>query len=132
MNGNELFEEIIYYHTSDLSIRERYVRLYALLDRLCKQLTADSAADFSNLFSRLHFLCRRQDIPAKAIEVFRIHGRQAQQRRPFPLTAEDYAYDLKALCETASRLLASPIPPRLLRDLPRQWRALPTASYQSE
>ena len=132
MNGNELFEEIIYYHTSDLSIRERYVRLYALLDRLCKQLTADSAADFSNLFSRLHFLCRRQDIPAKAIEVFRIHGRQAQQRRPFPLTAEDYAYDLKALCETASRLLASPIPPRLLRDLPRLWRALPTASYQSE
>ena len=131
--GNELFEEINYYHTAGLSVRERYMRLYALLDRLCKQLTADTQADFSNLFSRLHYLCEREGIPSKAIEVFRIHGRQAQQQcRAFPLTEEDYSYDLKALCELVSSLCATPVPPGLLRDLPRKWRALPTASYQSE
>ena len=90
MTGNELFEEILFYHCSDLTLREKYIRLYALLDRLCKQLTADSAADFSNLFSRLHYLCEQREIPSKAIEVFRIHGKQAQQTRlsprSFPLT----------------------------------------------
>ena len=136
MTGNELFEEILFYHCSDLTLREKYIRLYALLDRLCKQLTADSAADFSNLFSRLHYLCEQREIPSKAIEVFRIHGKQAQQTRlsprSFPLTEEDYLYDLKALCELVSRLSSEAIPGALLHDLPRQWRALPTSTYQSE
>lgn len=136
MTGNELFEEILFYHCSDLTLREKYIRLYALLDRLCKQLTADSAADFSNLFSRLHYLCELREIPSKAIEVFRIHGKQAQQTRlsprSFPLTEEDYLYDLKALCELVSRLSSEAIPGSLLHDLPRQWRPLPTSTYQSE
>lgn len=132
MTGNELFEEINYYHTSDLSIHEKYIRLYALLDRLCKQMTETSTADFSNLFSRLHYVCNRHHVPSKAIEIFRIHGKRAQQSRKFPLTEEDYRYDLKALCELVSRLLAEPIPSALLHDLPDQWRALPTAAYQSE
>lgn len=136
MTGNELFEEILFYHCSDLTLREKYIRLYALLDRLCKQLTADSAADFSNLFSRLHYLCEQREIPSKAIEVFRIHGKQTQQTRlsprSFPLTEEDYLYDLKALCELVSRLSSEAIPGSLLHDLPRQWRPLPTSTYQSE
>lgn len=133
MTGNELFEEINYYHTSDLNIQEKYIRLYALLERLCKQLTAESPADFSNLFSRLHYLCEQQQVSSKAIEVFRIHGKHAQQyQSSFPLKEDDYLYDLKALCEFISHFTATPISSQLLQDLPAQWRKLPTSSYQSE
>ena len=133
MNGNEPFDEILFHHTAGLPVGERYVRLYALLDRLCKQLTADAETDFSNLFSRLHYLCRKRGVASTAIEVFRLRGKQARQGTlPAELTEDDYRYDLKALCEWVSAQTSVPVPEKLQRCLPRRWRALPESTYHSE
>lgn len=132
-SAQDIFHEIYYYHSADLSLREKYIRLYGVLERVCIRFTAQGATDFSNLFSRLHYLCQQRHIPSKAIEIFRTHGKRAQQHKEdFPLTEEDYGYDLKALCELVSRLYAEAIPVDLLRALPDKWRTLPVASYQSE
>lgn len=132
MTGFNFFEEILFYHHSSLTIQEKYIRLYALLNRICKQQTQECTTDFSNLFSRLHYLCKQKNFSSKAIEIFRIHGRKAQQTKSFPLTKEDYLYDLKALCEFIEYLFSESIPTTLLNELPSAWRSLPTASYYSE
>ena len=113
MTGNELFDEISHYQTDDLSIQQKYIRLYTLLDRVCKLLTNEGTADFSNLFSRLHYLCEQKNIPSKAIEIFRIHGKHAQQYSSCSFTEDDYRYDLKALCEFISRISDTPVPDAL-------------------
>lgn len=129
---NPVFDEIESYCFSGLSYKEKYARLYRLLDRVCKQLTADEPTDFSNLFARLYFLCARKGIPPQSIEIFRIHARQVSQSPHFSYTGEDYLYDVKALCETLSSLLHTPVPPRLAEMLPSHWRPLPHAHYTSE
>jgi len=129
---NLIFDEIESYCFSGLSYKEKYARLYRLLDRVCKQLTADEPTDFSNLFARLYFLCAQKGIPSQSIEIFRIHARQVLQSRHFPYTDEDYLYDVKALCETLGSLLHTPVSPRLSEMLPAHWRPLPHTHYTSE
>lgn len=132
MTGNELFDEISHYQTDDLSIQQKYIRLYTLLDRVCKLLTNEGTADFSNLFSRLHYLCEQKNIPSKAIEIFRIHGKHAQQYSSCSFTEDDYRYDLKALCEFISRISDTPVTDALRETIPDKWRKLPEYAYQSE
>lgn len=129
---NNIFKEIESYYFSNLHYKEKYARLYGLLDRVCKQLTADEPTDFSNLFARLYFLCKQKQIKSQPIEIFRIHARQVLQSKEFPYTDEDYQYDVKALCETLYALLDTPISGRLQKSLPTHWRALPQAHYTSE
>lgn len=132
MTGNELFDEISHYHTSNLSIQQKYNRLYTLLDRVCKLMTNKGETDFSNLFSRLHYLCEEKNISSKAIEIFRIHGKSAQRYKHFNLTENDYLYDLKALCEFISRIFDTSIPYSLQTAIPDKWRNLSKQIYQSE
>ncbi len=129
---NNIFNEIESYYFSNLHYKEKYARLYGLLDRVCKQLTADEPTDFSNLFARLYFLCKQKQIKSQPIEIFRIHARQVLQSNEFLYTDEDYQYDVKALCETLCALLDTPISERLQKSLPTHWRALPQAHYTSE
>ncbi|MBR4845199.1 MAG: hypothetical protein IKU98_02135 [Bacteroidaceae bacterium] len=70
----ELFDEILQYHQSNLTLVEKYSRLYNLLDRVCKQLTAEYDTDFSNLFSRLYAVCRQTGWKRTAIERFRMNA----------------------------------------------------------
>lgn len=130
--GRELFEEIEACCFSELSYKEKYARSYRLLDRVCKQLTADEPTDFSNLFARLHFLCTRREVKPSPIETFRIHARQVSQSEYFPYTDEDYRYDMKALCETLAAFLRIPVSRRMQTFLPTHWRPLPQAYYTSE
>ena len=118
----ELFDEIWQYHRSALELTEKYSRLYGLLDRVCKQLTADYGSDFSNLFSRLYAICRHTGLKRTAIEHFRMNARRVMRGESFP-DEETYMYDLKALCEAVSHFFQTPIPPCLISVLPVQWRA---------
>jgi len=129
---NEIFNEIESYYFSKLTYKEKYSRLYSLLERVCKQLTTDESMDFSNLFSRLYFLCAQRKVKPQAIEIFRIHARQVLQSNLFPYTDEDFQYDVKALCETISQFLHTPISVRLQKALPTHWRPLPQHPYTSE
>ncbi len=120
-----MFDEIILYHRSSLTMKEKYVRLYDLLDRMCKELTTDFGSDFSNLFSRLYALCNQTGFKRNAIEHFRINARRVQRGEQIP-DAESYGYDLKALCEAVSYFYQTPIPSELVAELPVEWRSLKT------
>lgn len=119
-----MFDEILQYHRSNLTLHEKYVRLYDFLDRLCKQQTADYGSDFSNLFSRLYAICTHTGLKRGAIEHFRQHARRVIRGEALP-DEEGYLYDLKALCEAVSFLYHTPIPASLVAVLPLEWRALP-------
>ena len=122
-----LFDEIWQYHQSALALTEKYSRLYSLLDRMCKQLTAGYGTDFSNLFSRLYALCRHTGLKRTAIERFRMNARQVMRGEMIP-DEETYLYDLKALCEAVSHFYQTKIPACLSAVLPALWRAQETSS----
>lgn len=119
----DAFDEILQYHRAALALTEKYVRLYDLLDRVCKQLTEDYDTDFSNLFSRLYALCRQTGLRRNAIEHFRQHARRIIRHEEEPET-ESYLYDLKALCEALSHWYGRPVPATLQSILPSEWRSL--------
>ena len=123
----DLFDEIWQYHQSALALTEKYSRLYSLLDRMCKQLTAGYGTDFSNLFSRLYALCRHTGLKRTAIERFRMNARQVMRGEMIP-DEETYLYDLKALCEAVSHFYHTEIPACLSAVLPALWRAQETSS----
>lgn len=118
----DTFDEIRQYHCADLSLTERYTRLYHLLDRVCRRLTSDYGTDFSNLFSRLYAVCSHTGLKRTAIERFRMNARRVMRGEVVPCH-EDYLYDLKALCEAVSHFFHTPIPAALAAVLPAQWRA---------
>jgi hypothetical protein len=109
---------------SSLAKVEMYGRLYGVLDRACKVLTAEEPTDFSNLFARLHFLCKKFRLPSHPIEIFRMHARKTLQERNFEGTHEDFLFDVKALCEFLQALTGEVIPQELQEALPAQWRSL--------
>ena len=117
------FDEILQYHHSTLTLKERYTRLYDLLDRMCKQLTEEFDTDFSNLFSRLYALCKHTNFHRNAIENFRQHARRIIRNEEEP-NEERYPYDLKALCEAISHFYHTSIPASLSTHLPDKWRSL--------
>lgn len=121
MTNNSFFDEIYNYHTSGLPFKERYKRLYLLLDRITKELMADSAAEYTSLFSRLYALCRLRDYPLRTIELFRVNARKVI-RGEFTPEEEDYLYDLKALCEAIAFFYDLKIPLKLKARLPQKWR----------
>lgn len=124
------FDEILQYHRAALTLTEKYVRLYDLLDRTCKLLTEDYGTDFSNLFSRLYALCKQSGLRRNAIEHFRQHARRII-RHEEEAEDESYLYDLKALCEAISHWYDQPIPATLSGILPREWRSLSSASQKA-
>lgn len=126
----ELFDEIWQYHQSALPLTEKYSRLYNLLDRVCKQLTAGYGTDFSNLFSRLYAICRHTGLKRNAIERFRMNARQVIRRESTPCDT-DYLYDLKALCEAISYFYQTEIPPQLTAILPTGWRTQPHTPHRN-
>ncbi|MFV0417120.1 MAG: AAA domain-containing protein [Dysgonomonas sp.] len=52
---------------SDLSLRNKYIRLKRILERNCKEITADESLQFPSLFSRLVFIAQKYELP-KSLE----------------------------------------------------------------
>lgn len=121
MTKETIFDEIYNYHISGLPYKERYKRLYALLDRVTKELTSDSAAEYTSLFSRLYALCRLKNYPMRTIEIFRVNARKIITGIILP-EEDDYLYDLKALCEAVAFFYNLSIPLKLKVRLPQKWR----------
>ena len=115
----ELFEEILQYHQADFTLTEKYKRLYALLDRVCKQLSTSYEAESSTLFSRLHAVCKHTNYRRNQIDLFRLNAKRIIRQAQIP-DSTDYLYDLKALCEAISHFYNASIPPNLQAILPTQ------------
>ncbi|MCF0186475.1 MAG: ATP-dependent helicase, partial [Bacteroidaceae bacterium] len=126
--AEELFDELMQYHRAQFTTKQRYSRLYNLLDRMCKDLTKDYAAEYTSLFARLCAVCVQKQYPQRAsIELFR-HNAVRVRKGEYAADEKDYRYDLKALCDFISFFYQTPVPEGIRKLLPNHWRAFPQQS----
>lgn len=129
LTGADFFEALIaIHHADDAAVREKYPRLRTLLDRACKRLTAGESVQFSNLFSRLNYVCRKtalDDSKTFAVNTFRIAANQVLHKglKPAP---EEYAQHLKDICEALSHFFNTEIPEILRSFFPENTRLKPS------
>ena len=61
------YDEIIYEikdtNESSIALREKYIRLKKILERVCKEITSEESLQFPSLFSRLVFISQKYDLP---------------------------------------------------------------------
>jgi hypothetical protein len=62
VNGIEFFDDIIEIHNEQNSITDKFPKLRSLLERVCKDITKDESIQFSNLFSRLNYVCDKSNL----------------------------------------------------------------------
>lgn len=60
---DEIISEIKDNDKSDITLREKYIRLKRILERNCKEITAEESLQFPSLFSRLVFISQKYDLP---------------------------------------------------------------------
>jgi hypothetical protein len=120
MTGIAFFNEIIEYHSEQVSLNSKYSKLRWLLERVCKEITAGEPVQFSNLFSRLNYACKKKGLDRRRtyqLNTFRINANKIQHGGWQP-SASGYLQDLKIISETISYFYDTAIPAELLRILP--------------
>lgn len=106
------------------NLTDKYIRLYKLLEQACYEQTSEMTLSFSNLFSRLDFVCKEKRMtPADryAIQTMRRNGKKALNGKLTP-DMETYRYDLRALARFVSLAYDAPIPPGLQAEIPDENR----------
>lgn len=120
--GIEFFTELYEYHNDSNDIKAKYARMRSMLERITKDLTATDSIKFSNLFSRLSFVCTKTGLDKRKtwqINSFRINANNVLHSNYSP-TKEEYLQDLKAICNAISHFYSAAIPIEFLQILPTQ------------
>lgn len=102
INGIEFFDDLIEIDNEQNSIADKYPKLRSLLERVCKDLTTNESIQFSNLFSRLNYVCEKFNFNGYhkyCINTFRINANKVLHREIKPNGDCPYKSDLKALCD---------------------------------
>ncbi|MDR3058832.1 MAG: AAA family ATPase, partial [Prevotella sp.] len=60
---SDYLSEIQQIDQSDLSLRNKYIRLKRILERSCKEITGSESLQFPSLFSRLVFISQKYELP---------------------------------------------------------------------
>lgn len=121
VNGIEFFDDLIEIHKEKNSTTDKYPKLRSLLERVCKDLTANESIQFSNLFSRLNYVCEKAKLDRRKtfqINTLRINANNVLHA-DFKPTQEDYLQNLKALCNALSHFYSIDIPKSLSDILPK-------------
>ncbi|MBK6701467.1 MAG: AAA family ATPase [Saprospiraceae bacterium] len=121
LNGIEFFDELIEIHNLQNIIVDKYPKLRSLLERACKDLTSDENIQFSNLFSRLNYVCDKtklDKIKTYQINSLRINANKVLHSE-FSPTEEEYLQDLKALSNALSHFYEVNIPTELNSIFPK-------------
>ena len=122
INGIEFFEDLIEIHNAQISIADKYPKLRSLLERICKDLTAKESMQFSNLFSRLSYLCEKTNLDRW--KTYQLHKLRINANKilhdDFTPTQEDYLQNLKALCLAINHFYGIDIPKSLTEILPKK------------
>lgn len=118
------FDELLEVHTDESSsIPLKYFQLRNLLEKITKELTSAETIQFSNLFSRLSFVCLKFKISRK-IHSFRIVANKVIHENIRP-SSEEYQTHLKYLSEFISKTFGLAVPEEI--------QALyPTTEYRKE
>jgi hypothetical protein len=121
VNGIEFFDDLIEIHNEQNSTTDKYPKLRSLLEQVCKDLTTNESIQFSNLFSRLNYVCEKTNLDRRKtfqINTLRINANNVLHSN-FKPTQEDYLQNLKALCNALNHFYSIDIPTVLLRVLPK-------------
>jgi hypothetical protein len=119
----DFFDELEEIHKEKNDILGKYPKLRYLLERVCKDLTVNESIQFSNLFSRLSYVCKKRDLNKSGIyhiHKFRINANSVLHSDYKP-TQEDYLQDLKAICDALSHFYSTKIPLSLSEVLPGKY-----------
>lgn len=122
VTGIEFFDELIEIHNEQISINYKYKKMRSLLERVCKELTSNDNIQFSNLFSRLNFVCDKKKLDKKntyLINTLRINSNKVLHTNFLP-TKEVYLQDLKSLSNVLSHFYSVSIPNELDLILPKK------------
>lgn len=107
----EYFDELLEIHTTENTTQGKYSRLRILLEKITKDLTRKESLQFSNLFSRLSFVCEKQSLP-KNIHGLRISANKVLHENYKP-TINEYETHFKFLSEFISKALKISVPPNV-------------------
>jgi hypothetical protein len=121
INGIEFFDDLIEIHNEQNSVIDKYPKLRSLLERVCKDITKDESIQFSNLFSRLNYVCEKTNLDRRKtfqINTLRINANNVLHS-DFKPTQDDYLQNLKAICNAISHFYSIDIPNVLLPVLPK-------------
>jgi len=113
LDARALFDEIRSLSRPQLTPAARYRGLYALLDRLCAELSAGFATEYSGLFSRLYAVCRATHTDHRAADRFRRRARRVLRGEDTP-DENGFRADLGLLLRFVADLTATE-PPADLR-----------------
>ena len=105
-------------------LRAKYIALYKILEEACYEQTRDITLSFSNLFSRLDYVCKEKGMTPSdryAIQTMRRNSKKAMEGKLVP-DMETYRYDLRALLRLVSLAYEEPIPESLLAEIPKENR----------
>lgn len=120
ISGTEYFEELEKVHCDIKDIKSRYIKMRTLLEKVCKDQSEGTGLQFTNLFSRLNYVCKIKELSKSKtyqINTFRIHANKVIHGELQP-TEEIYLQDLGAYSYVLSHLYGIKIPDRLKSILP--------------
>ena len=125
----DLFNRIEQIHrqppASVKNLRAKYILLRKVLEQACYELTTDVTAAFSNLFSRLDFVCKENKMTPSdryAIQTMRRNCNAALDD-DFKPDMNEYLYDLRAIVRFVSLGFKEDIPASILPDIPHSNRS---------
>ena len=122
----EVLEEISACKAATADIGQRYGGLYALLDRLCCEVSEDFVTLYSGLFARLLAVCRKEGIDYREADAFRRRARLVMDGEA-AATLDDLARDSRRLERFVAALYRQPSEPRPESSGPEAIAELPEA-----
>lgn len=116
-NVTDYFSELEEIHFDEtLSTNQKYTQLRNLLERITKDLTLNEVLQFSNLFSKLSFICDKYQVSRK-IHSFRVTANKVTFQRTKP-SIEEYLTHFKYFAEFISNVFKIAIPIQLKEQFP--------------
>ena len=101
-----------------LKLRVRYSKLYGLLQRVCIAQTSHLTTDFSNLFSRLYFVCKQRGLRLREVDCFRRNALKAL-RGEIQATEDGLKHDAESLRRFLTELCATTGESKVIVDEPQ-------------
>ncbi|MCM1313156.1 MAG: DNA2/NAM7 family helicase [Bacteroides sp.] len=102
---------------SENTLQYKYTYYYRLLRRICIELVAPLATNYTDFFSRLQAVCRLTEYPLRNVDTFRWRARRVMDGKEDP-REDAYLVDTKAFMEALARFTNTRIPSDIIRSLP--------------
>ena len=112
----EYFDELFEIHSSESTIQIKYPNLRTLIEKIAKHITQKESLQFSNLFSRLSFVCEKFTLP-KNIHGLRMSANKVLYENYIP-SVNEYETHIKYASEFIAKAFKTTVPNELLNLYP--------------